>query len=155
MNYKLPFYAVSKAIYNALSKKGQLEWFDSAVPIEEIEDYFKKQAEFAYGIFGAANADCVGNKDMATWDTSINLEVYSNYKGRKVVAQKLEQLLNYLSSDEGWELLQKTLNTEGFALISMNVGTMRLNLPIYSDNGVWQSGSTSVIFRVGQLTERK
>ena len=33
MNYKLPFYAVSKAIYNALSKKGQLEWFDSAVPI--------------------------------------------------------------------------------------------------------------------------
>ncbi|MDU5310886.1 MAG: hypothetical protein E6161_07760, partial [Dialister sp.] len=73
---------------------------------------------------------------------------------RKVIAQKLEQLLNYLSSDGGWELLQKTLNSEGFALISMNVGTMRLNLPIYSDNGVWQSGSTSVIFRVGQLTER-
>lgn len=155
MNYKLPFYAVSKAIYNALSKKEQLEWFDSAVPIEEIEDYFKKQAEFAYGIFGAANADCVANKNMATWDTSINLEVYSNYKGRKVVAQKLEQLLNYLSSDAGWELLQKSLNGEGFALISMNVGTMRLNLPIYSDNGVWQSGSTSVIFRVGQLKERK
>ena len=63
MIYKVPFVAISKAVYAVLSDTNNhigLEWFDSAVPIYEIEDYFKSQAEFAYGIFGAADADWYG-----------------------------------------------------------------------------------------------
>ena len=33
----------------------------------------------------------------------------------------------------------------------MTVGVLRINLPIYSDNGVWQSGNTNISFRVSQL----
>ncbi len=155
MIYKAPFMAISKAVYTVLSGNGNgigLEWFDSAVPIGEIDDYFKNQAEFTYGIFGAANADCTPNKTAAVWDSTLQLEIYSNYKGRKVIAQKLEAVLNYLSSDGGTAAVQTALNAEGFALISMTVGVLRVNLPIYSDNGVWQSGSTSISFRVSQLS---
>lgn len=154
MIYKVPFVAISKAVYAVLSDTNNnigLEWFDSAVPINEIEDYFKSQAEFAYGIFGAADADCTPNKTAAVWDSTLQLEIYSNYKGRKVIAQKLEAVLNYLSSEDGKNAIQSALNTEGFALISMTVGVLRVNLPIYSDNGVWQSGSTNISFRVSQL----
>ena len=155
MIYKTPFTAISKAVYSALSDANNgigLSWFDSAVPINEIDNYFKTQAEFAYGIFGAADADCTPNKDTAIWDSSLQLDVYSNYKGRKVVAEKLEAVLNYLSSDEGTAAIQAALNDEGFALISMTVGALRINLPIYGDNGVWQSGGTNVVFRVNQLS---
>ncbi len=155
MIYKTPFMAISKAVYTVLSSNGNgigLEWFDSAVPINEIEDYFKNQAEFAYGIFGAADADCVANKDTAVWESTLQLEIYSNYKGRKVIAQKLEALLNYMSGDAGVSAMQSALNAEGFALVSMTVGALRINLPIYSDNGVWQSGSTNISFRVSQLS---
>ena len=154
MIYKVPFVAISKAVYAVLSDTNNnigLEWFDSAVPINEIEDYFKSQAEFAYGIFGAADADCTPNKTAAVWDSTLQLEIYSNYKGRKVIAQKLEAVLNYLSSEDGKNAIQSALNTEGFALISMTVNVLRVNLPIYSDNGVWQSGSTNISFRVSQL----
>ena len=154
MIYKTPFTAISKAVYSALSDANNdigLSWFDSAVPINEIDNYFKTQAEFAYGIFGTADADCTPNKDTAIWDSSLQLDVYSNYKGRKVVAEKLEAVLNYLSSDEGTAAIQAALNDEGFALISMTVGALRINLPIYGDNGVWQSGGTNVVFRVNQL----
>lgn len=155
MIYKVPFVAISKAVYAVLSDTNNnigLEWFDSAVPINEIEDYFKSQAEFAYGIFGAAAADCTPNKTAAVWDSTLQLEIYSNYKGRKVIAQKLEAVLNYLSSDAGTDAIQSALNAEGFALISMTVGALRVNLPIYSDNGVWQSGGTNISFRVSQLS---
>lgn len=155
MIYKVPFVAISKAVYAVLSDTNNnigLEWFDSAVPINEIEDYFKSQAEFAYGIFGAADADCTPNKTAAVWDSTLQLEIYSNYKGRKVIAQKLEAVLNYLSSEDGKNAIQSALNTEGFALISMTVNVLRVNLPIYSDNGVWQSGSTNISFRVNQLS---
>lgn len=154
MIYKVPFVAISKAMYVVLSDTNNnigLEWFDSAVPINEIDDYFKSQAEFAYGIFGAADADCTPNKTAAVWDSTLQLEIYSNYKGRKVIAQKLEAVLNYLSSEDGKSAIQSALNEEGFALISMTVNVLRVNLPIYSDNGVWQSGSTNISFMVSQL----
>ena len=155
MIYKAPFTAISKAVYGVLSDTNtgiDLEWFDSAVPINEIDDYFKTQAEFAYGIFGAADADCTPNKDAAIWDSSLQLDIYSNYKGRKVIAEKLEAVLNYLSSDAGTDAIQAALNTEGFALISMTVGALRVNLPIYGDDGTWQSGGTNVVFRLSQLS---
>ena len=154
MIYKTPFTAISKAVYSTLSDANNgigLSWFDSAVPINEIDNYFKTQAEFAYGIFGAADADCTPNKDTAIWDSSLQLDVYSNYKGRKVVAEKLEAVLNYLSSDTGTAAIQTALNDEGFALISMTVGALRINLPIHGDTGDWQSGGTNVVFRVSQL----
>ncbi len=153
MIYKTPFTAISKAVYSSLSAATSvgLEWFDSAVPITEIDDYFKAQAEFSYGVFGAADADCTPNKDTAVWDSGLQLEIYSNYKGRKVVAEKLEAVLNYLSSDDGKNAIQASLNADGFALISMTVGALRINLPIHGDTGDWQSGGTNVVFRVNQL----
>ena len=83
MKYKSPFYPVTKAFY-AVTKNSPigLDWFDSAVPITEIEDYFRKQKEFAYGILGASDADCTATApDMASWNMSLQLEIYSNYKG--------------------------------------------------------------------------
>ena len=152
MIYKAPFSAVTSALYSVLSADSGIEWFDSAVPIDEIDGYFKNQAEFAYGIFGASEADCVSNKTVAIWECDMQLEIYSNYKGRKVIAEQLEELLNYLSSDAGKLALQTAFNQEGFALINMTIGALRVNLPIYSDNGIWQSGSANVSFRVNQLS---
>ena len=114
---------------------------------------FHDKSEFAYGIFGASEADCVSNKTAVIWDCSLQLEIYSNYKGRKVVAEQLNALMTFLSSKAGTAALQTALNKEGFALISMQFRPLRVNLPIYSDNGVWQSGSVNVTFRVGQLNQ--
>ena len=153
MIYKAPFTAIAKSLYGVLSSNScdvGLEWFDSAVPINEIDDYFKAQNEFAYGVFGAANADCSANKTEAIWDGSLQLEIYSNYKGRKIIAAKLEALLNYLCGS-GYNNLQAALNTEGYVLLEFTVGDMRVNLPTYSNNGVWQSGSMNISFRVHQL----
>jgi hypothetical protein len=152
--YKVPFVAITKALYAALTDKKcpiGLQWFDSSVPIEEINNSFKTQAEFAYGVFGASDADCAANKTAIVWDTDIQMEVYSNYKGRKVVAEKLEAVLNYISDETGYKAIETVLNTAGYALISMTAGNIGINLPIYSDNGVWQSGGIRLSFKIGQL----
>lgn len=86
--------------------------------------------------------------DMASWNMSLQLEIYSNYKGRKVIAEKLEALLNYLSGDTGWDALQKELYADGYQLISIKVGSLRTNLPVYSDTGVWQNGGTTLILEL-------
>ena len=140
--YKVPFVAITKALYAALQDKKcdvGLDWFDSSVPIEEIYSNFKKQAEFAYGIFGTSSADCIDNKTVAVWDAEIQLEIYSNYKGRKVVAEKLEAVLNYFSNDDkaGNKALQTVLNAEGYAVVEIIARDISINLPVYSDNGVW------------------
>ena len=152
MIYKAPFTAITKALYTVLNNNQSvgLDWFDSAVPINEIDDYFKTQAEFAYGIFGQSDADCAPNKLAVVWDGSLQLEIYSNYKGRKVVAQKLEALLNYLSND-GFAALNTELSKEGYSLVSLTLGALRVNLPMYSDNGIWQSGGTTIRFQLHQL----
>lgn len=153
MIYKAPFMAMQKALYSVLKTNPAvaLEWFDSSVPIEEIDNKFKTQAEFAYGIFGESSADCKPNKTAIVWDGSLGLEIYSNYKGRKIVAQKLEAVLNYLSSGTGFAALSKALSTEGYALVSLTVGALHINLPMYGNNGVWQSGATGLSFQLHQL----
>ena len=152
--YKAPFTAITKSLYTVLSSNDcpvGLEWFDSAVPISEIHDYFKTQAEFAYGIFCEEDADCTDNQTEAVWDGGLQLEIYSNYKGRKIVAAKLEALLNFLSSDAGYNALQEALHTAGYGLVDLTIGGLRVNRPIYSDYGVWQSGGANISFRIHQL----
>lgn len=142
---------MSLSLYKALSGKKDMEWFDASVPVFEIEDYFRHQAEFDYGIIGAAKADCRPNDDVVLWAVSTDMEVYSNYKGRKRIAERLETLLNFLSSQEGWDTLQDILQANGFHLWRVTVNNMRINLPVYSEKGIWQSGAASVVPEIAQL----
>ncbi|EHO63542.1 hypothetical protein [Dialister succinatiphilus] len=153
MVYTTPFAATMKALYGALNKNADVgvEWFDSAVPMNEITDHFKSQERFEYGIFGEMDADCSDNKDTALWTVSINLEIYSNYRGRKNISSILENLLNYLSTKgKGWDALAKIYAENGFNLVAITVGALHINLPIYSDIGTWQSGETKVQFTLSQ-----
>ena len=47
--------------------------------------------------------------------------------------------------------LDTALSTEGYSLVSLTVGSLRVNLPIHGDTGDWQSGSTIISFRLHQL----
>lgn len=152
MTYKLPFTAISKALYATLNGQG-LEWFDSAVPISEIEDYFRSQAEFAYGILGAADMDARDTKTGPVWEMAINLQIYSNYRGRKDVAEKLEATFCRLVSPDGREALNASLNTDSFTLVNLTIGAVSISLPIVGDAGEWQNGSINLKIRVGQLKE--
>ena len=152
MTYKLPFTAISKALYATLNGQG-LEWFDSAVPIAEIEDYFRSQAEFAYGILGAADMDARDTKTGPVWTMTINLQIYSNYRGRKDVAQKLEATFCRLVSSDGRAALNASLNADSFTLVDLTVGAVSISLPIVGDAGEWQNGSINMKIRVGQLKE--
>lgn len=152
MTYKLPFTAISKALYATLNGQG-LEWFDSAVPIAEIEDYFRSQAEFAYGILGAADMDARDTKTGPVWTMTINLQIYSNYRGRKDVAQKLEATFCRLVSSDGRAALNASLNADSFTLVDLTIGAVSISLPIVGDAGEWQNGSINLKIRVGQLKE--
>lgn len=152
MTYKLPFSAISKALYATLNGQG-LEWFDSAVPITEIEDYFRSQTEFAYGILGAADMDARDTKTGPVWTMTINLQIYSNYRGRKDVAEKMEALFNRLASGSGKFAMNSSLNADGFTLVDLTIGAVSISLPIIGDYGEWQNGNVTVKIRVGQLKE--
>ena len=141
---------MQSALYKVLSKNSDIKWFDSGATIEEIADFYKNQAEFAYGIIGAADADCDANKDTVVWEMSLDLEIYSNYKGRKVITQKLNDLLNQFCDSTQFTAINEVLNETGFVLIKLTVGSLRVNLPVFSDNGIWQSGGTTLRLTIGQ-----
>lgn len=149
MIYKLPFTAISRALMKALTEEGNIEWFDCAVPIEEIEQYFQNRSEFEYGIIGAASITSDPNKDTVIWKGSVGLEIYSNYKGRKKIAARLEELLNHLSQN-GFIILSEQFRACGYNLIRLSIGDMSINTPIYGNFAVWQSGVTDITFVLEQ-----
>lgn len=151
MAYKVPFFAVQSALYKVLSgADATLSWFDAGASIEEIEGFYKERQSFAYGIMGAADADALPNKDTIVWNARLDLEVYSNYQGKKDVSKRLESIVNYLCSEVAWKEVNDALEKEGFTLISLSIGSLRINFPIIGDSGTWQSGATSLIFKIGQ-----
>ncbi len=149
--FHLPIYSVSRALYQALKNGGAggLQWFDGGSTIKEVETEFKNQAQFFYGIIGAAEADQNDRADDI-WDVGITLEIYSNYSGRKIVSQKLQALLDFLSQDSTWNTMDGMLNADGFQIIRIDLGPYRINLPIIGDNGNWQSASVQIVFKVNQ-----
>lgn len=93
MGYKVPFYAVQGALYKVLSAADDsLSWFDAGASIEEIEGFYKSQQFFAYGIMGASDADAEPNKDTIVWNDRLDLEIYSNYQGKKTFQNVLKPL---------------------------------------------------------------
>lgn len=154
MIYKLPFTSMTRALYKTLSAKGELEWFDCSVPVMAIEQHFQNRNKFEYGIMGASNITSDANKDSVIWRGTIGLEVYSNYRGRKKIAERLEQLLNYLAKD-GFILLQQNLRNDGYRLVSISFGDFSINMPIFGENGIWQSGVTNLTFILEQGDEEQ
>ena len=150
MIYKAPFYSVGKAIYNALSNM-DIEWFDSSATPDDVAEFFKNQSEYNYGVLGTSTADAIPNKDTVIWECSTMVEIYSNYKGRKVISKCLEDLLNYLSSQDGWDAIQRELNDDGYVLIGIVVGGLTINMPMYGDYGIWQSGTTNIRLKIQQV----
>lgn len=151
MAYKVPFFAVQSALYKVLSgADATLSWFDAGATIEEIEGFYRGRQAFAYGIMGAADADALPNKDTIVWNARLDLEVYSNYQGKKDVSKRLESIVNHLCSEVAWKEVNDALEKEGFTLISLSIGSLRINLPIIGDSGTWQSGATSLILKIGQ-----
>ena len=151
MAYKVPFFAVQSALYKVLSAAdATLSWFDTGATIEEIEGFYKGRQTFAYGIMGAADADALPNKDTVVWNARLDLEIYSSYQGKKDVSERLEAIVNYLCAEAAWKAINEALEKEGFTLVSLSIGSLRINLPIIGDSGTWQSGATSLILRIGQ-----
>lgn len=151
--YKSPFMAISKALYQVLSNSDlDMGWFDSGIPVYEIHDYYKEQEDICYGIFGGCNADVSSASDsLKLWQANMDIEIYSNYKSRKVIAEKLEGLMNVLESE--WDALSEILRSEGFILVSITIGSLNVNMPLYSNIGVWQSGSAKISLNITQKEE--
>ena len=149
---KVPLYPATMALYTALSsiRACGLDWYEGGTDIDEIENEFKSQATFCYGILGAADAD-QADKVSDIWDYNIQLEIYSNYPGRKVVAQKLQELINALCMPGVWEAMDEALAPEGFETIKMSIGPYRLNLPVRDDKGTWQSGGVNLTIKLNQI----
>lgn len=145
--YKSPFYAITKATKAALSELG-LPWYDSSVPPAQIIGQHKHQDEIIYGILGASQCDTVSNKDTVVWSARIDLEVYSNYKGRLKVSEALEGILNKLETEN---VMGEIFKEEGYVYVSVTVDSLQINQPIFTDIGAWQSGGTSLIFTLQQI----
>lgn len=154
--YKVPFSAATKALLEVLESCTELglTWFDGDTSPETVHNSFKRQAEFAYGIFANSDAEVLDNtKSEVLWDFWLDLEIYSNYKGRLVVAQKLEVLLNYLSSDEGFGQLCTKLGDSGYKLLSIDAGKLHISLPIHGEYGLWQNGSVPLVLHLEQSSD--
>ena len=152
--FRVPFYPVIKVLLDVLSKSGiGLEWFDGAEQPEYINSLFKNQAEIKYGVFGLSDADVRQNKTKIFWDFWLDLEVYSNYQGRKDIAQTLQSLLGYFNSQEAVDALSAGLQAEGYLLTDLEVGKLHMGLPMYNDIGIWQNGSAPVKFLLEQVDE--
>ena len=149
---KVPLYPATMALYKTL-KAGEacgLTWYEGDTDIDEIDANFRDQAAFGYGILGAVDAD-QNDKVNTIWDYSIQLEIFSSYPGRKIVAEKLNELMNFMCQGTTWSSLEKLLAPEGFTIISMNIGPHRLNPAIRGDNGTWQSGSVNLVMKLNQI----
>lgn len=100
-------------------------------------------------IIGGITAVPQGTKaNTALWETTVTLDVYSRYKGKKRVNEIVDEIVTVLTAvaENG------AFPLESYSLIMLNIESVEARAEDWSDDEVWQHGIVRVAVTVEQKT---
>lgn len=135
----VPITAVQTAVYKALTKYTTgYPVIDDTTPLEDGI----LPADAVCIIGGITAVPQVTKNDAVIWETTITIDVYSNYRGKKVINGMVDDIVTVLSGAE--------LECNGYDVLMRNVDIVEVRAEDFVDDHIWQHGIVRFVFRVSQ-----
>lgn len=140
----VPLTAVQAAVFKTLNDNlTGYPVMDDSTPFES-----GKLPGEEFVIIGAITAVPQGTKgNTALWETTVTLDVYSRYKGKKRVNEIIDEIVTVLTGVAG----HGTFPLEGYDLIMLDIESVEARAEDWNDDEVWQHGIVRVAITVEQI----
>lgn len=135
----VPITALQMAVYQMLTKCiSGYPILDDSTPFEDGKLLGDKLC-----IIGPITAvPQTTKKDTVMWDTTITIDLYSSYRGKKEV--------NEMINDVACVLTCADLNLDNYHFLNGAVEMVEVRAEDWNDDAIWQHGSVRINFKVEQ-----
>lgn len=139
----VPITAVQAAVYKTLNKcLEDYPILDDSTPFED-----GKAPAPAYCIIGPISAVPDGSKsDAALWNCTVTIDVYSDYCGKKIINQMLDEIVTVLTMTAE----SNTLEIDKYNLICLNIELVEVHAEEWNDGRIWQHGTIRAALKIDQ-----
>ena len=138
-----PITAVQAAVYKTLNKC--LEGYPILDDSTPFEDGKPPASEFC--VIGPISTVPDGGKtDVALWNCTVTIDVYSDYCGKKIINQMLDEIVTVLTMTAESD----ALIIENYNLINLNIELVEVHAEDWSDNRIWQHGTVRTALKIEQ-----
>lgn len=154
MVFKPPFYEFQSEIYSLFTKADEMNFsiYDSGLSIQEILNDLKNMSSVKYGIIADVTGSQASAKvDSIIWQMSVRIELFSNYKGRKPIAEMINTITAVAT--QYIDAFSANLISKGYQVVRMSVGESAIGSAIGDGSLVWQNGYITLNYFLAQLED--
>lgn len=154
MKFSAPFYEFQEELYALLTKADEMDFqvFDSAMTVNEISEQLKNLSEVKFGVIADVSAAPTSSKvDAIIWAMSVRIELFSNYRGRKKIAEMINKIGSVAT--EYLEAFDSNMMPKGFSVVRMSIGESTIGSATGNGSLIWQNGYINLTYYLSQLEE--
>lgn len=154
MKFTTPFYVFQSELYKLLTNADEMDFniYDSALSLEEINKSLKQCDKVMYGILTDVSGTPTSAKtDAIIWKMSVRIELITNYKGRKPIAEMITKIGEVATAY--LDIFDINLSGRGYSVVRMELGQSVIGSAITDGAITWQNGYITLNYYLSQLTE--
>lgn len=154
MVFAPPYTELQTEFYKLMTNADEMDFevYDSGMSIQEIMGSLKLMNTINYGII----ADITGTQtaaktDAIIWQMNIRLELFSNYKGRKQIADMINTVAKVVTTYQNE--FNANLCQKGYFVVRNQIGESAIGSAIGDGNLTWQNGYITITYFLSQLED--
>lgn len=154
MVFAPPYTELQTEFYKLMTNADEMDFevYDSGMSIQEIMGSLKLMNTINYGII----ADITGTQtaaktDTIIWQMNIRLELFSNYKGRKQIADMINTVAKVVTTYQNE--FNANLCQKGYFVVRNQIGESAIGSAIGDGNLTWQNGYITITYFLSQLED--
>ena len=155
MVFAPPYTELQTEFYKLMTNADEMDFevYDSGMSIQEIMGSLKLMNTINYGVI----ADITGTQtaaktDAIIWQMNIRLELFSNYKGRKQIADMINTVAKVVTTYQNE--FNANLCQKGYFVVRNQIGESAIGSAIGEGNLTWQNGYITITYFLSQLEDR-
>lgn len=142
ITYECPFSELQKGVYKLLSDSiTDYEIWDDATPIEELESKYGGLDDAKFGLLReVTGVPSVTKVDTLIWDVNMQIYLISNYRGKKVVNEMVNDVCTVLTAC--------VVPMDNFKPLMAKIASVSMTAEKSSGNFTWHIAAVDVNFRI-------
>lgn len=153
--YNPPIIVFQEELYKLLSDKDELSFptYDSGVPADDILAQFENLNDIKFAVISDVSCNQTHSKtDAIIWHIGVRLEFISTYRGRKKIAEMIQEVGNAVTRTE--HAFGNNLFENGYALVRINIGEAVMGSSSHDGGIAWQNGYLIIDYWLSQIEQQ-
>lgn len=152
MIFTTPFIPFQSELIKMFTSADEMTFgvYDSALTVEEIMNDLQTLSTVQYGVIADISCTPTSAKaDSIRWRVGVRIELFSNYKGRKQIAEMINTIAMVASKYR--LVFDANMQGKGYAVVRASIEESTIGSAVIANSLIWQNGYINLNYELYQL----